>query len=197
MNLSEEAYRILSIINSFCKGSTSHPVVAYKVADVMGIPQQQFISTVAELDKKGLVVMNSRYAVWLTQRGIDVIGKPTNSEQTTQYTTNIHGPNYGGLQQGGHQNTQNVQVNINPDFDENLTKLIKLINTSSLTELQKEDAIEALERLPRLAQKGKSPDVIDAAKKRLDLVKTTIEVGTNLSTIAMPYLQFLYTWFHS
>jgi hypothetical protein len=191
MNLSDEEYRTLSILDSYCKGSTSQPVVAYKVADIMGIPQQQFINTISELDKKGLVVMNDRYAVWFTQRGIDTIRKPVGTpEQSSQYTTNIHGHNFGGLQQGGQQNAQNIQVNINPEFNENLSKLIALIKESSLTEVQKEETIEDLERVGKLAQREKTPDVLEAAKKRLDLVKTSIDIATNIGPTAMTYLLY-------
>jgi hypothetical protein len=57
--------------------------------------------------------------------------------------------------------------------------------------LDKEDALLALERLNQLAQKEKTSDVIAKAKDKLDLVIKTLQVSTELSKIAAPYITLL------
>lgn len=96
--------------------------------------------------------------------------------------------------QTGNQNTQIVTINISPDFNEAVSKLLELLRSSTLGGVQRDDAIEALERLPKLAQQEKTADVIEAATKRLTLVKTAFEV-VKLSAQAAPYVQYLYHWF--
>src|SRR5262249_55989050 len=96
--------------------------------------------------------------------------------------------------QSGQQNVQNVVININPDFDKNIASLVGLIRTSSLGETQKEESLVDLKRVSELAQKEKTPDVIEAATKRLNLIKAAFEV-VKLGAAAGPYLQYLYHWF--
>lgn len=111
------------------------------------------------------------------------------------FTTNIHGPNYGGIQQGGQGNIQNITLTSNPNFNEAIAKLTELVKTSSLNEFDKEDVIRDVERLQQLASKEKKPDVIDRAQKKLEAIKTGIEVGEKggqLALKAAPYLATLW-----
>jgi hypothetical protein len=198
----QKRYRVLYRIYEESKENTLEAIPDTLIAEKENLPKEELDNIIQYLIEEGLIRCITFGNVAILHKGIkeieDSAKNPNRNTEHFQSTViqNFHGPVY-GVQSGGQRNTQNVQVNINPDFNENLTKLIELINNSSLSELQKEDALEALERLPKLAQKEKTIDVMEAAKKRLDLVKTTIEVGTNLSTMALPYLQYLYHWFQS
>ena len=124
---------------------------------------------------------------------IDKQGKETRPSLDAR--VHIGGSVIGALQVGGEGNVQNISIVISPKFDDAVSNLLKIVSDSSLPNLEKEDAIEAIQRLPQLANLEKSPTVIERAKQRLDLVKSTIETGTTLAPIALPYLQYLYQWF--
>lgn len=120
--------------------------------------------------------------------------KPTDHFPAT-VIQNFSGPIYGGVQTGGQNNTQHVSVNVNSSFGEAVKRLTELVNNSPASSLYKEESVQALERVQQLAQKEKSPDVVKLAKDKLDIVKTTLEVGKGLAEIAAPYLQIIAGYF--
>src|SRR5215208_2336492 len=73
--------------------------------------------------------------VKLTKPGLDAIERPDNGgsygNHSVTYNMNI-GTNYGGAQQGGQGNTQNITLTHtnNPDFDRALTSIVELIRAS-------------------------------------------------------------------
>lgn len=102
----------------------------------------------------------------------------------------------GALQQGGQNNTANVNQNISlPDCDELVAKLSELIQSSSLSDLDKEDTIEAANRLPELAKKEQLPGVIERVKQRLELINNTFKPAEELYDKSKPLLLGLYTYF--
>jgi len=124
---------------------------------------------------------------------VDELGKVLRSSAKGQAVFNA--PVHGGVQVGGHQNVQNISVSSGSSMDEVVAKLVELVKSSSLSALDKEDVIEAAERLPQLAAKDKSPEVIERAKSRLELIKSTLETSKELGTVAAPILTWLYKYF--
>jgi hypothetical protein len=101
----------------------------------------------------------------------------------------FNGPVSGQVQIGGQGNSQSVTITntTNPDFAAAINSIIGLVRDSSISELDKEDIIADAERLHQLSQKEPSPDVVDRAKKKFDLLKSALEVG-ELAVKAGPYL---------
>ncbi len=104
----------------------------------------------------------------------------------------FNAPIYGGVQIGGERNIQNISLSNVVDI---VAKLDELLKSSSLPELEKEDAIEAISRIPELAKKEQSGDVLERVKTRLDIVKSTIEVSEDIAKKALPLVAILYKLF--
>jgi len=187
MKLSDENYRALSILHGFLEGGTTKAVIAFKLASIVGIPTQQFIDAVNELDKNGLVIFNKNtQAVWLTKRGIDQIEKAANQSNNT---TNIYGSNYGPLQQGGQGNSQNV--NVNAQFDARLNELIALVENSSLTTVQKLKAVNDIKTVSELSRLKTTSEVQEETRTRLEGVTSVISMSADLLSVGMPIVQII------
>lgn len=193
MKLSEEAHRALLILHGFLKGSTSQPVIAFKLAHIMGIHRQQFIDAVVELDSKGCVTFNkSNQAVWLTKRGVDEIEKPTNQSNPNNQI-NIYGPNLGPVQQGGQGNVQNV--NIDAEFEGKINELFALVENSKLTPVQKLKAVNDIRAVHELSRLETTPEVQEEARTRLDGVTSVISLSADLVSLGMPIIQIMRAFF--
>src|SRR5947209_5417025 len=80
-----------------------------------------------DFEDKGWVGGGSDEVVRLTPRGVLEIENPKLKNRGGDiYQTNIYGSNYGGVQQGGQGNTQNVTLTHtnNPDFDKALASIV-------------------------------------------------------------------------
>jgi hypothetical protein len=196
----KKRYQLLRKIFEKTKGNSLNFISFDQLQKEEGLMQEEFFTLTDYLKNEGLVSYPVLGSITITHRGVkEIEASVRNPNKATEHFThtviqNFHGNVYGV--QTGDQNTQNIQVN-NPEFNENLSKLIELIKESSLTEVQREETIEDLERVGKLAQKEKTPDVLEAAKKRLDLVKTSIDIATNIGPTAITCWQYLYHWFQS
>lgn len=73
-----------------------------------------------------------------------------------------------------------------------------MIKASSLNELDKEEIINHAERVKDLLKKEQTPEVADRAKKRLETIKSSLEVtkeAGGLAVKAAPYLATLWQFF--
>jgi ABC-type Fe3+/spermidine/putrescine transport system ATPase subunit len=102
----------------------------------------------------------------------------------------------GGVQQQTQDSNQyiNQEVHINPDFNSAIKSLVELTKNSSLGELDKEEAILNIERVNQLAKKEKTPDVVEHAQKKINLLKSALEVG-ELAIRVAPYIETLSKFF--
>jgi len=195
----QKRYRVLKRIFEESGGNTIVPVSEETISEKEGIPAEELAVIARYLMNEGLIKFYTFGNLAIEHLGVremeTSIKNPNQNTEHFQSTTIIqHFHEAVHNVQTGNQNTQNVVININPAFNEAISQLVELIHGSNLDEVKKEDAIEALERLPKLAQKDKSPDVIEAATKRLNLLKMSFDV-VKLAAQAGPYLQYLYHWF--
>jgi hypothetical protein len=192
-------YQLLKKIFDETNGSSLNFVSMDQLRKEEQLSEEQFYGLTEYLKNEGLVTYPTMGTITITHDGVkEIEASLRDPNKATDHFTptviqNIHGNIY-GMQTGGYHNTQNVQVNINPDFNAAISKLVELVHGSELDHIKKDDLVEALERLPRLAQQEKTPDVIEAATKRLNLVKAAFDV-VKLGAQATPYLQYLYNWF--
>ncbi len=109
------------------------------------------------------------------------------------YLTHIHGPNYGGIQQGTHGSTQNITLTNtnNPDFDRAIASLVELIRASQMPADDKQELEEEVGKVNNLALKEPAPGLLERAKNRLDLIKVAI-TGTDIAIKAAPHLDTLW-----
>ncbi|MGB7202720.1 MAG: hypothetical protein WBD16_10670 [Pyrinomonadaceae bacterium] len=106
----------------------------------------------------------------------------------------FYGPVSGGVQVGGHDNTQTVTITTDPYFVGALNSLIGLIKTADIDDLEKEDALEGLQRIGQLAEKEKTSGVLERVKSKLELVKSAVEVG-KIAKEALPYITTIAAYF--
>ncbi len=106
------------------------------------------------------------------------------------------GNNYGVLQMGGQGNTQTVTFthNINPDFTEAIKALAGLVNSSSLSNLDKEERLAEIDRINQLGEKEQTPEVIALAKSKITSLETALKVA-DLALKAGPLIKTLAGFF--
>lgn len=120
------------------------------------------------------------------------------SQRASAVTYNVinNAPVY-GMQVGGQKNTQKVTVNSGQDVGEMILKLIDLLDSSSLPELEKEDAIEALKRVSDLSKKDKTDGVIDRATCRLEKIESVLKTSETVYARAVPLLTAIKEFFYA
>ncbi len=98
----------------------------------------------------------------------------------------VHGSVYGALQVDSPNAHQHVSVQIFK-IDENVKKLRELLARAPIDELDREEAQQALDRVTQLAAKPSSPSVTAKIQEKLNLVKTTFEISSEVAAAAAPY----------
>jgi len=91
-------------------------------------------------------------------------------------------------------NNNNASVSM-PQIDQSIFELRNLVGKASASDLEKEEAISALERVYQLAQKPKSAEVSKKAKEKLELIRSTIGIASDLGEIAAHYITLLGEFF--
>lgn len=99
-----------------------------------------------------------------------------------------------GFQQGGEENTQNIYINDNDEFNKALNSLLELIQSSSIGDSEKEECFSNLRSIQKLAGKEMTLQNIEQAKLRLNLLDTTLK-GTDIALKAAPYMPQLIALF--
>ena len=114
---------------------------------------------------------------------------PSNLQVSGSYfQTNIHGNSNNQI--GGQNNTQNVQVNNNPDFNSAIESLIQLTETSSIPLLQREDIISDIERIKQLGEREQTPEIVEHAKAKLLTLENALKL-TEIAAKAVPLITVL------
>lgn len=107
----------------------------------------------------------------------------------------FHAPVYGGVQVGGEGNLQTFSVNLQAPIEEHIAKLIEMIKASTLSELDKDDAVDAAQSLIRLSQKEKSTEVIKRAHSKLETIKSLTGTAKDLADVGKTLIPALLTFF--
>jgi hypothetical protein len=141
-----------------------------------------------DFEDKGWLGGGSDEVVRLIPRGVLEIENPKLENRSRDiYQTNIYGSNYGGVQQGGQGNTQNITLTNNADFDRALASIIELIRASNLPADDKEELEGEVTSVKKLALREPAPGLLDRAKSRLDLVRMGLQ-GADLLIKASPHI---------
>lgn len=200
--INERRYRVLHKIYDMANGNMTTVVLINDLENKTEIYGNEMNGILLYLEQKFLIKVQEQ-DVTITSSGIDEIEKTQrNPQRPSRYfppniINNYHnyiGGSVTGFQQGGQGNTQNIQINEHTDFDKAISKLVELIKSSSLSLLDKEEIVRDVERVQQLALKEKTPDVIERAQKKVELVKTSLET-TELALKAAPYLATILQFF--
>jgi hypothetical protein len=195
-NYQELEYRILEILVE--NGRNSNEL---EVANSLSVSKEQlnvFLSNFYDNKWIGRVVGGG---IQLLPKGIEAFGK-WNSSYSTQAGGDIYEThNYGNpvIQIGGQGNTQNVVISHttnNPEFDSAIKALLEAINTSNLSNDDKEEYLRDVQTINNLALKEPSPQIVERAKSKIDYLTTAIK-ATDLAVKIAPYIAPLYAYFES
>lgn len=143
--------------------------------------------------RKGLIGSVDQ-AVWVKPAGLEFIESGgqslTGAASNITYTTNIHGPNYGGIQQGGQGNTQSITLTKtnNGDFDKALASIVELVRASDLPVDDKQELECEVATVNKLALREPAPGILERAKSRIDMIKLSLQ-GTELLIKVGPHLE--------
>jgi Mn-dependent DtxR family transcriptional regulator len=162
----------------------------------LGLIYREVNQILIDLEKRKELIDGDEVSVRMKPAGIELIesgGRRAGATTGINFTTNIHGPNYGGIQQGGQGNTQNVTLTNtnNPDFDRALAGLIELIRSSSMPDDDKQELEEEIGKVNKLALRDPAPGLLERAKSRLDMMKLAI-TGTDIAIKAAPHIDTLW-----
>lgn len=138
------------------------------------------------LDGEGLISFGGGDVIEITDAGRTAFNKKPPPASTTNIM-NIN-QNYGAAAIGSYINQT---VNVNPDFNNAINGLLKVIETSELDDDDKEELSGKIIKVNQLAIQDTS---IEKVTRRLDYVKTILQ-GANLLTTAGPYLEVIWNYF--
>lgn len=191
-NYRSKERRVLQKLYDERERKYTNPHQPDELARELGLDLRETQDIVVELERKGLTEGNDQ-ATWIVAAGMEAIESAGQQEGVApgiSYTTNIHGPNYGGIQQGTHGSTQNITLTNtnNPDFDRALTSIVEIIRASTLPTHDKEELEGEVGNVNKLALRDPAPGLLERVKSRLDLVKIGLQ-GTDLLIKASPHLE--------
>lgn len=187
----EKELLVLKTIQQLSKYNPNNQVHFSDLQKAVNMSLHDLNEIITELDnRKGYLGQAFDEHLKLSPAGKEFLqGKSnTNNQAGNTYNTYINAPSNNQI--GGKNNTQNAQININPEFDKAIESLVDLVKNSSFSEIDKEDHIADIERIKQLSQKEKSPDVIERAQKKISLLKSALEVG-EMVVKATPLLEIL------
>jgi len=204
-NKTVNRYKVLTEIYNLSKANPVMPVSIYDIEKHTQIFDQEMNGILLYLEERGLIEFPGGDIVRIKGRGIDEIESTQNHpDQRTEnfppsisYTMHIHGDNYGGLQQGGEDNTQNNQININPDFMKAIEKLLDLVGKSSLTPVKKIKTKADIHSINELANLERTPEVIEEANSKIEAVKEVISMTADMTSLGMVLIPVLQAAFVS
>lgn len=190
----EKERRVLQRIHDM--GGVRHTdwVLIDALVQDLGMTFRELNDILIDLEERKGFIDGVEQAVRMIPAGIEVLeggGEGATASPNVSYTTNIHGPNYGGIQQGGERNVQNITLTNNPDFDKAIASLVELIRTSSLPDDDKEEIEDELSKVNKLALREPGSGLLERAKTRLDVVKLAM-TGTDIAIKAAPHLETLW-----
>jgi hypothetical protein len=142
--------------------------------------------------------------VWLPQqiygdlanrvRQMELESRMPKTARAAEAVIHIEGHNFGAIQQGGQNNTQNVTINA--QFNAKIQELLNLIDgAQELTPLQKLKASTDITYVQELSKLEASKEVQEEARSRLDGVTSVISLSADLVSLGIPIIQIIRAFF--
>lgn len=199
-NYAEKESRVLRKLYDMGGVRHTDSVVITDLARELGMQFREINEILIDLEERKGLIDGDEHTVRMKPAGIEVIesgGRRAGAMTGTTYNVNI-GQNYGGIQQGGQGNVQNITLSHtnNPDFDKALASIVELIRASSIPEDEKEELQSEVQSINKLALKEQNQGTLERAKLKLDYLKTTL-TAADLAVKAAPYITAIYHFFQS
>ncbi len=110
----------------------------------------------------------------------------------------FNSPNQGGVPIWEPETISNIAISAtsaNAPFHAAALKLIEMVNSSTIPELDREEAVLALQRVQQLVEKKKDTLVVKLAKEKLYLIKNTLEMSKGIAELGAPHLEIISEYF--
>jgi hypothetical protein len=104
----------------------------------------------------------------------------------------IGGSVFGAIQINSPNSTQSVSVAGVSVIQNDVDKLKELLRSAALSDFKTEEGILILDRLNELAKRGKSPEVMESAKDKLEFLSKLFATVSSASSVALkagPYIR--------
>src|SRR5205085_3565823 len=193
----EKEYRVLHQI--YDMGGPNHMgwVDIQDLFRELGMDNNEVNEILIDLDERKSLIEGLDQVVKMKPAGIEEIEatmqNPSGATMNfppyivNNYTTNIGGHNYGGIQQNTTDSTQTITLISNQPIGEILPKLVELIQAVRQSDFpDKEDAVADLEKAHQLAQGEQSEGKWKRIQAKLNAAKTTMELA-GLAYKSLPY----------
>ena len=165
----------------------------------LGMAYGEVNEVLIDLENRKGLIEGIEEAVKMAPAGIEIVEARAGgrfSAPNITYHTTIHGPNYGGIQQGGQGNTQNVSIQINQRFETKLQELLLLVEASTaLTHVQRLKGANDIRAIQELSRIESTPEVIEEVRSRTGAVESIISLSADLTSIGMPIIQIIRAFF--
>jgi hypothetical protein len=189
----EKQYVVLKKTYDVRKESGRNVIGVHILVKEINLPEREIYDILKDLEEQGFIDWSGGDIVMMKAAGMEVIeSAPKPHSPSVSYSLNVHGDNYGGVQQGSN-NTQNIMVN--QPISEILPKLAELISAIKAQDFEdKDEVIADLENVHALASGDVNGGVWKRIQTRLTAAKTTMEI-TGLAYKSLPYWPLIWHYF--
>ena len=196
-NYADKELFVLKTIDEMSKNNPRGEVHAREVQNALGLSFHEFYEITLELyDRKRYLGAASDEHIKLSPAGKEFLQGKSNmsNHQSVRdiYNTYVNAPSNNQI--GGQYNTQNAQINLNPEFDNAIKAITDLIQSSSISGFKRDDLLSTIEHIKQLPSSKPSPELVEHAKSKISYLDTVIK-GTDLAIKVAPYLPALVTYF--
>lgn len=163
----------------------------------LGMQFREMNGILLNFERKRGWVEGPDQAVQLTPAGVREAENPGGSDTgTVKYEAHFHAPFQGGFQQGP-GGTQHIKIeNVKNEFDGAIYQLLKgLEDSSGLSAAQKMTLAGDIKTVQQLGQIEKTPEVVEAAKSKIDGVNSVISSTADMVSLGMVIIPIMRAWF--
>lgn len=194
----EKAFRVLWMIKELSNGSLTRLVLSEEVARMLAIEPREIYPIMNDLDERGLITALNE-AVVMLPAGLEALestgessSAPDSPPPSSVFNINVHGDNYGPVQQG-HGNVQRI-VN-NQSISEILPMLVEFIEAVRAVDfVDKDDAVADLEKVQILARGEINEGIWKRIQTKLTAAKMTMEIA-GLAYSSYPHWPAIWAFF--
>ncbi len=194
----EEERSVLQKIYDMSGSDHARPVAVPLLVSELGLPDREVSLFLNDFAERRWVDWAGGDVVQMLAAGIKGLVSQESNPQSTNIT-NIHGPNYGAIQQGTSNSTQSVTITNYQPIGEILPQLAELIEAVRAADFQdKDDALRDLEKAHELALANPNATPRDGVWSRiqtkLTAAKTTMEI-VGLAYASYPHWPTIWDFF--
>ena len=204
LSYKEKSFRVLWTIKELTNGSLTKLVLSEDVARMLAIEPREIYPIMNDLDERGLITALNE-AVVMLPAGLEALESrdATSSQQPTSsnvFNINLHGDNYGGIQQGTHNSTQNISVTTETPIIKIIPQLDALVRAAEKAEdfLLKQEVVgdlnQALEMAHCNAQRYPGDMPWQFIQAKLTAAKTAMEM-VGYAYRSLPFWTLIWHYF--